>query len=84
MIGSLRDASGALRKPPAQVVAKRRSGGIGRSLMLAVLGGALAIALSESLRAKVLDMLFGAEEKFDYTSTTAPSAAPEPAGMAGA
>ena len=45
--------------------------------MLAV-GGLLAMVLSEGLRSKVLDMMFGAEEEFDYSSTTAPSA-PAPA-----
>ena len=34
--------------------------------------GVLALALSEGLRSKVLDLLFGAEEEFDYSSTTAP------------
>ena len=29
--------------------------------------------MSEDLRNKVLDALFGAEEEFDYTSTTTPS-----------
>ena len=38
----------------------------------------MAIALSEGLRNKVLDTLFGAEEEFDYTSTTSP--APSTAG----
>jgi len=84
VVGSLREATGALREPPAKAKAKRTSGGIGRSLLLAAIGGALAIGLNKSLRTKVLDMLFGAEEKFDYTSTTAPSAAAEPAGMASA
>jgi hypothetical protein len=38
------------------------------------------MAASEDLRNKVLDALFGAEEEFDYTSTTAPSTpAPAPA-----
>ena len=41
--------------------------------------GVLAIALSEDLRTKVLDLLFGAEEEFDYSSTTAP-AEPAPVG----
>ncbi len=52
--------------------------------MLAAVGGLLAIALNEGLRTKILDLLFGAEETFDYTSTTAPSNAAEPAGMASA
>ena len=37
----------------------------------------MALAASESLRNKVLDTLFGAEEEFDYTSTTSPSPAGE-------
>jgi hypothetical protein len=72
---ALRDASGSLREPPK----RRRRGGVGRSLLLLGIAGVLAIALSESLRSKVLDLLFGAEEEFDYSSTTAP-AEPAPTG----
>jgi hypothetical protein len=72
---ALREASGALRKPPK----RRRRGGLGRSLLLLAVAGALAIALNEGLRSKVLDLLFGAEEDFDYSSTTAPGE-PAPAG----
>ena len=32
----------------------------------------LALALSEGLRKKVLDALFGAEEEFEYTASTTP------------
>ena len=71
---ALREASSSLREPPK----RRRRGGIGRSLLVLVAGGLLAIALSEGLRSKVLDLLFGAEEEFDYSSTTAP-AEPAPA-----
>jgi hypothetical protein len=77
---ALRDASSALREPPKRA---RRRGGIGRSLLLLAVGSALAIALSEGLRSKVLDLLFGAEEEFDYSSTTAP-AEPAPAGASAA
>jgi len=77
-VGALRDASGSLREPAK----KRRKGGIGRTLMLLSIGGALAIGLSEGLRSKILDALFGAEEEFDYSSTTAP-ATPAPAPVAG-
>jgi hypothetical protein len=42
----------------------------------------LALALSEDLRKKVLDALFGAEEEFEYTSTTTPSSAQAPVGTA--
>jgi hypothetical protein len=77
---ALRDASSALREPPKR---SRRRGGIGRSLLLLAVASALAIALSEGLRSKVLDLLFGAEEEFDYSSTTAP-AEPAPAGASAA
>jgi hypothetical protein len=77
--GALRDASSSLREPPKS---SRRKGGLGRSLVLLTVGGVLAMALSESLRSKVLDLLFGAEEEFDYSSTTTP-AAPTPEPVAG-
>jgi hypothetical protein len=73
---ALKEASFAIRQPPAK---PKRKGGLGRTLMLLIVGAVLAIALSESLRSKVLDLLFGAEEEFDYSSTTAP-AEPAPAG----
>ncbi len=78
-LSALRDASGSLREPPKT---RRRKGGLGRTLLLLIVGGALAIALSEGLRSKVLDALFGAEEEFDYSSTTAP-ATPAPVAVAG-
>jgi hypothetical protein len=76
---SLRDATSSLREPPRRA---RRKGGIGRTLMLLGVGGLLAVALNEGLRSKVLDLLFGAEEEFDYSSSTAP-ATPAPAPVAG-
>jgi hypothetical protein len=72
---ALREASSALRSPPP----RRRRGGIGGTLLIVIVGAVLAIALNESLRSKVLDLLFGAEEEFDYSSTTAPSE-PAPTG----
>jgi ferric-dicitrate binding protein FerR (iron transport regulator) len=74
---ALRDASSSLREPPKR---KRRRGGVGRSLALLVLAGGLAMVLSEELRSKVLDLLFGSEEEFDYSSTTTP-AEPAPASV---
>jgi len=72
---ALRDASSALREAPKhQAPKKKRKGGLGRILLLALFGGAVAIAVSEGLRNKVLDALFGAEEEFDYTSNTTPAA----------
>jgi hypothetical protein len=35
--------------------------------MIVGIGGGLALAGSEKLRSKVLDLLFGAEEEFQYT-----------------
>ena len=69
---ALKDAGSSLREGPK----KKRRGRVGRKLLLLVLAGGLALALSSDLRSKVLDALFGAEEEFDYTSTTAPAAAP--------
>ena len=78
---ALRSASGALGgDAPAP---KRRRRRARRPLMLAIVGAALAVALSSDLRSKILDLLFGAEEAFDYESTTAPPT-PAPAGVAGA
>ncbi len=48
-------------------------GGFGKLLFLVLIAGVLALVLSKDLRAKVLDALFGAEEEFDYSSTTMPS-----------
>jgi len=64
---SLRDAADSLRG------AKKRKSHAGRKVLLLVVGAGLALALSEGLRKKVLDALFGAEEEFEYTSTTTPS-----------
>jgi len=77
---ALRDATTALVEPAAKPRRRRRRGR--RTLMLLITGAALALVLSADLRSKVLDMLFGAEEEFDYTSTTTPST-PAPAGVAG-
>jgi hypothetical protein len=71
--GALKDAGSALKGGPGK--AKKRSG-FGRKLLVLAVGGVIAMALSESLRSKVLDLLFGKEEEFQYSSTT-PSAAPE-------
>jgi hypothetical protein len=71
---SFKEASIALRDGPK----RKRSGGFGKLLLLAIVGGGLAVALSEDVRNKVLDLLFGKEEEFDYTSTTSPPATPAP------
>jgi hypothetical protein len=71
---ALREATAALRDAPKHSTPKKkRKGGIGRLLLVAIVGGAVAVAVSESLRNKVLDALFGAEEEFDYSSNTTPA-----------
>jgi len=62
---SLREASEAFKAPK-----KRRKGRLGRLILLALIGGAIALVVSEDARKAVLDALFGAEEEFEYTSTT--------------
>lgn len=81
---ALREASNALVQPPKRARAKgRRKRRVGRSLGLVVVGAGLALVLSKELRSKVLDMLFGSEEEFSYSSTTTPAEpAPAPAGQA--
>ena len=77
---ALRDASSALREAPKKATPKKkRKGGMGKLLLVAALGGVIAIAVSEGLRNKVLDALFGAEEEFDYSSNTTPVAPAEAA-----
>jgi adenylosuccinate synthase len=67
---SLREAADSLRG--AKKKRKRRRG---RLLVLALVGAGLSLALSEGLRKKVLDALFGAEEEFEYTASTTPEPA---------
>jgi hypothetical protein len=66
---SLRDASQQLRGRRT----RRRKFGLGKVLLVAIIGAALVLILSEDARNAVLDRLFGAEEEFEYTSTTTPA-----------
>jgi len=76
---ALGSAGTALRDGPK----KKRGGGLGKLLLLAIVGAALAIALSEDVRNKVLDALFGKEEEFDYTAAPSGMASSSPATPAG-
>jgi len=72
-------AQASLNGAAAQEAAQEESsggGGLGRLVFLLLLASVLALVLSKDLRAKVLDMLFGAEEEFDYSSTTMPVSEP--------
>jgi hypothetical protein len=64
---SLREAADSLKGAKRGRKRKRRGG-----LLLLLVGAGLAIAMSESLRSKLLDALFGSEEEFEYSSTTTP------------
>ena len=84
---ALKDASDSLREGPKRRT--KRKGGLLRKLVVLAVAGGIAVAVSEDLRNKVLDTLFGKEEEFDYTSTTTNNAPPptpapedEPAGAA--
>ena len=72
--GNIRDVSVSLREAPKK---QKSGGGLKRLVLLGLVGTGVALALSEGLRKKVLDTLFGAEEEFEYTSTTS---TPTPAG----
>ncbi len=63
---SLKDAATSLRGK------KKRKGRKRRLLLVAVVAAGLALALSEDLRKKALDAMFGAEEEFEYTASTTP------------
>jgi hypothetical protein len=65
---SLREASEALREPKKK--RKKKKSRLGRLILFAIVAAGIALILSEDARKAVLDALFGAEEEFEYTSTT--------------
>jgi hypothetical protein len=67
---SLREAADALRHGR-----KRRGGWFKRIFVIGLVGAGIAVVASEGVRKKILDALFGAEEEFEYTSTTTPAPA---------
>jgi hypothetical protein len=69
-LGAARDATIVLIQAPQR---RRRGLTFGRVLMLGAIGGGVALAASEGLRSKVLDVLFGAEEEFEYTPPATPA-----------
>jgi len=62
---SLREASDAFKAPR-----KRKKSRLGRLILFGIVAGIIALVVSEDARKSVLDALFGAEEEFEYTSTT--------------
>ncbi len=69
----LKDAATSLKEASDQLRGvKKRKKRKGKLFLLALVGAGAALALSEGLRKKVLDAMFGAEEEFEYTATTTP------------
>lgn len=64
---SAKSAQSSFRDAPS---APKGRGGKGRLLLLVVVGSAVALVASSGLRDKVLDLLFGPEETFDYVPTS--------------
>ena len=72
----LQHTAESLKQAAEHARGKRRRRHRGRKLLgLMILGGIAALILSEGMRKAVLDRVFGAEEEFEYTSSTAPHAA---------
>jgi hypothetical protein len=63
---SLREASEALKAPKR----RKKKSRLGRLILFGIVAGIIALVVSEDARKTVLDALFGAEEEFEYTSTT--------------
>jgi hypothetical protein len=76
---AVRDAAMALNDAPKHSKPKKKRR-LGRKLLFVLVAAGAALALSEGLRSKVLDTLFGAEEEFQYTppagTPTPPPASP--------
>jgi len=69
----LKDAAASFKVATDQLRGvKKRKKRKGRLILLALVGAGAALALSEGLRKKLLDAMFGAEEEFEYTATTTP------------
>lgn len=71
----LKNAAGALKQTKEEIAAagakpKKKKHRLGKLITVAVVGAAVALVVSDDLRKQVLDALFGAEEEFEYTSTT--------------
>ena len=74
----LKDAASSLKDAAESLRGKKRKRRKGRLLLVGLVGAGLALALSEGLRKKALDALFGAEEEFEYTASTTPEPSSSP------
>jgi vacuolar-type H+-ATPase subunit I/STV1 len=62
-----------------RVLAQQKSPGLKARLALVMVAAIGALTVSETLRSKVLDLLFGAEEEFQYTPPEPPADGENPA-----
>ena len=77
----LREAAENLRDASDRLRGKKQKKGLslGRLILLGLIGAIVVLVLSEDARKALMDKLFGAEEEFEYTSTTTAAPAPEAA-----
>jgi hypothetical protein len=74
---NLKEAADSLKTAADHARGKtRKRRPLRRLIGLAIIGGIIAMIASEGARKAVLDKLFGAEEEFDFSSTTPPASAP--------
>jgi hypothetical protein len=66
----MRQAAEALQEARERLQKPKKKHRLGKLILLAIVGGVVALVVSEGARKAVLDALFGAEEEFEYTSTT--------------
>ena len=66
----LREAAKSMKEAAESLRSVRQRRRRGRGAVILLVGVGLAFVLSEGLRKKALDTLFGAEEEFEYTSPT--------------
>jgi hypothetical protein len=58
------------QQQPKHAAKPRKRHSLRKLIFIAMIGGVIAIAVNEDVRKQVLDTLFGAEEEFQYSSTT--------------
>ena len=63
---------------PKSLRKQRKRGRFGRVIVIAGVGSVVAVSVSDDLRSKVLDTLFGAEEEFQYSPPPPPAATDAP------
>jgi hypothetical protein len=69
----LREAADSLKEAGDSLRGKKRKRRGRKLLLLMVVGAVAFIILNEGARKALMDRIFGAEEEFEYTSTTSPA-----------